>query len=196
MNDAELDRQLRAAQVPARSDDYWEKFPRRVAAARRAVPAESRPARAWWPRFAWAGALAAALVAGFILGRGHAPTPRADTYAWLRDENALREVFTLFPNRVRAIVQDERGVHLVLSEQADVPSSPPLWIEFDERGRRHAAVTFSGQELQIGGERVEVLANPQGQVTLVGDGVFWSSAEPASMHPTMQIQARALAMPL
>ncbi len=191
MNDSELDRLLRSAHVPERKPGYWADFPSQVVVA---LHAPRLAGKASPPltrtRVIWALTVVTACVAlAFVfLGRS-APSRRAPSIGWLKNQTALREVFTLFPNRVRAIVQDERGTQLVLSEQPDVPTSPALWIEFEDHGQRGTAVTFSGQQIEIAGERVEVLANPQGQITLVGDRIFWSSVAPAHPKDGFRVQA-------
>lgn len=196
MNDSELEQKLKAVRVPERPEEYWDAFPRRVLAELRAAPAARQPERRWQPRLAWGFALAAAcLLIGFIIGHRQAGGDRTQdrALAWLQNESALREVLTLFPNRVRAIVQDEHGMQLVLSEQADVPASTPLWIKVCDGKQCRAIVTFSGQELQIAREKVEVLADAQGRITLVGNRLFWSSAAPDRATGPLRIQARPLA---
>lgn len=194
MNNHELDACLRSAPVPEREPDYWRDFPGEVARHLRRPgapgPASVRPRLPW---LAWGiGFAAACLVIGFMIGQWRGRMRTADAYAWLQNGKVLREVLTLFPNRVRAIVQDEHGVQLVLSDQPDVPDSTPFWIKVCERGHCRAVVTFSGQEFQIAGERVEVLADAQERVMLVGDRFFWSSAEPNRAAANLHIQAHPL----
>jgi hypothetical protein len=197
MNDFELDRSLKAARVPERPEEYWEDFPRRVSVRLRTAPVRRRVEPRWQPRLAWgAGAAFACLVIGFAIGQWHGRPRPTDPYAALQSEKMLREVLTFFPNRVRAIVQDERGLHLVLSDKPDVPVSTPLWIKVCDGNQCRAVVTFSGQELQIARERVEVLADAQGGVMLVGDRLFWSSAEPDRAPGRLRIQSRPLAYAL
>lgn len=50
----------------------------------------------------------------------------------------------------------------------------PIWVELSDESQRRAMVTFSGQRVMLGGERVEVLADPSGRVLLIGDRFFWS----------------------
>jgi hypothetical protein len=195
MNDSDLDRQLRSAGVPERDANYWENFPSQVLVTLLAPhrPAEPPPTL-MFPRLAWAAIVATACVAlSIAFTDGGASSRTTAPVAWLKNQTALREVLTLFPNRVQAIVQDERGVQLVLSEQADVPTSPALWIEFEEHGHRGTAVTFSGQQIEIAGERVEVLANPQGQITLIGERIFWSSVLPGRSTDGVRVRAEELA---
>lgn len=191
MNNDELDQLLRATRVPERGADYWADFPAQVTAAlargRAASSTSTRRSRLVWPL---ALAAACAVLAVVLVWR---PGARgANSVAWLKDQRALREVLTLFPHRVRAIVKDAHGVELVLSEHPDVPNSPPVWIEFEGGGRRGAAITFSGQQIEMAGERIEVLANPQGQITLVGERLFWSSEAPQLSSGAVRWRAQEL----
>ena len=162
MNNSDLDKKLKAAPVPARDEDYWESFPRLVSAKLRLAPAE-RPGveRHWLPRLAWGGGIAfACLVIGFAIGHWHGQKQKNDPYALLQNGKMLREVLTLFPNRVRAIVQDEHGLQLVLADQPDVPVSTPIYVRFCDGKQCLSLVTFSGQELEIAGQKVTVLSDP------------------------------------
>jgi hypothetical protein len=198
MNNRELDDLLRSAPVPEREPDYWRDFPGEITRRLRRPDAKVQaPARPRPPLLAWGiGFAAACLAIGFVIGHWHGRMRTADAYALLQNGKVLREVLALFPNRVRAIVQDEHGVQLVLSDQPDVPNSTPFWIKVCERGQCRAVVTFSGQEFKIAGERVEVLADAQGRVMLVGDRLFWSSAEPNRTSANLRIQARPVTQTL
>ena len=105
----------------------------------------------------------------------------------------VQELLTLFPHRVRAIIEDERGVRLVLSEQPDVPSSTPLWVRICDPKHCQSAVTFSGQELLLAGEHFEVLENAQGEVMLMGSRSLLWSGDPGNSSAHLRIQVRALA---
>jgi hypothetical protein len=194
MNDSDLDKKLKAAQVPARGEDYWELFPHLVSAKLRSTPA-GRPGveRHWLPRLAWGGGLAfACLMLGFALGHWHSQKQKNDPYALLQNGKMLREVLTLFPNRVRAIVQDEHGVQLVLAEQPDVPASTPIYVRICDGQQCSALVTFSGQELEIAGQKVTVLANAHGGVIVTGNRFVWSSDQPVVAQSGLRIEARTL----
>ena len=194
MNNIDLEKKLKAAQVPARDEDYWESFPRLVSAKLRTTTAE-RPAieRHWLPRLAWGGGIAfACLVIGFAIGHWRGRMEKNDPYALLQNGKILREVLTLFPNRVRAIVQDERGVQLVLSDQADVPASTPIYVRICDGRQCSSLVTFSGQELEIAGQKVTVLSDAQGGVIVAGTRFAWSSDRPAGASGGLKIEARNL----
>jgi len=194
MNDKDLEIKLKAARIPERGEDYWESFPRLVSARLRAPPAE-RPAveRHWLPRLAWSGGVAfACLVIGFAIGHWHGRAEKQDAYALLQNGKMLREVLTLFPNRVRAIVQDQHGVQLVLADQADVPASTPIYVHICNGKQCSSLVTFSGQELEIAGQKVTVLADAQGGVIVAGARFAWSSDRPAGASGGLKIEARSL----
>jgi hypothetical protein len=194
MNDLALEKKLKAAQVPERGEDYWESFPRLVSAKLRTTPA-GRPMveRHWLLRLAWGGGIAfACLVIGFAAGHWHGRMEKNDTYALLQNGKMLREVLTLFPNRVRAIVQDEHGVQLVLSDQADVPTSPPIYVHICDGRQCSSLVTFSGQELEIAGQRVTILSDAQGGVIVAGLRFAWSSDRPGGASGGLKIEARNL----
>jgi hypothetical protein len=194
MNDNDLEKKLKAVQVPARDEDYWESFPRLVSAKLRTTPTE-RPVikHHWLPRLAWGGGIAfACLMIGFALGHWHGRTQKSDPYALLQNGKMLREVLTLFPNRVRAIVQDEHGVQLVLSDQADVPTSTPIYVHICDGRQCSSLVTFSGQELEIAGQKVTVLSDAQGGVIVAGPRFAWSSDRPGGASGGLKIEARSL----
>ena len=182
-----------SAAVPEPPKEYWDAFPQRVISRLPAAPPRHLATPRRWRLVALQVALALVVLAiGFSLGRRHGPLPQADTYAALRSDKMLREVLAFFPGRVRGIVEDEHGVHLLLSEQPDIPPSRPIWIEIQGDGFRHAAVTFSGQVLQIAGDSVMVLADAHGELTLSGSRVSWSSAAPNRVTTGLHIQAQVL----
>jgi len=193
MNDFDLEKKLKAARVPARDEDYWESFPRLVLAKLRTAPVESSFERHWWPRLAWGGSIAfACLLVGFAIGHWHGRMEKNDSFVLLQNRKMLREVLTLFPNRVRAIVQDKHGLQLVLSDQPDVPASTPLWVKICDGKQCASLVTFSGQELEIAGQKVTVLADAQGGIILEGSRFVWSSTAQNFAQGGLKIEAKRL----
>jgi hypothetical protein len=192
INDSELEKALKAARLPERSEEYWEEFPRNVTAQLKVFAKHERRPR-HVIRFSWQFGSAVAAIALVVSVFGwFRREQKEDSFALLQNGIVLREVQTMFPNRVRAIVQDEHGMHLVLSEAPDVPASPPLWVKFCDGRNCRAFVTFSGQELQLAGERVQVLADARGGVMLVGERLLWSSAEPSRIAEHFRIQAHSM----
>jgi len=190
MNDSELNRLLKAAKVPERSGDFWTELPRRVVGGLHWRPAAPAPEPNWFPRLGWGlAALATCLVIGFVIGHRHGLS-EADRL--LQSPKMIQEMLAMFPNRVRAIVQDERGISLVLSDNPDVPASTPLWLSISDGKHSSTLVTFSGQELQVAGKKLEVLANARGQVMVVGDRLLWSSAGANRTSGNLRIQAKPL----
>jgi len=121
--------------------------------------------------------VAICLVIGFLTGPWRGSN---QANGLLRNEKFVGEVLAMFPNQVQAIIQDENGLHLSLAERPDVPSSPPLWIKVCDGKHCRSFVTFSGQSVQLAGQRVEVLADARGGVLLVGERFVWSGAESVS----------------
>jgi hypothetical protein len=196
MNDAELNRILKSATPPERSTDYWEEFPDQVRRRLNRPPVPRRHPSRWLPRLAWAGGLALVCVlAGFILGHriGQSETASGNGLL-LQSEKLISEVMSMFPNRVRAIVKDESGMRIVLSDNADVTPSTPLWISVRQDRRTTTLVTFSGQEVQVAGQTLTVLAGAANEVILVGDRLAWSSDGVAGGTQDLKIQARILQM--
>ena len=193
MNDFDLEKKLKAVQVPARDEDYWKSFPRSVMAKLRAPLAVPPIEYHWRPRLAWGTGIAfACLIIGFAIGHWHGQVERNDSLALLQSEKVLREVLTLFPNRVRAIVQDEHGLQLVLSDQPDVPISTPLWVKICDGKQCTSLVTFSGQELEIAGQKITVLADAQGGIILEGSRFVWSDSTRTVAPGNLKIEAKRL----
>jgi len=192
MTDRELEQKLKSARIPNWSDEYWETFPHCVK-ARLNHPASEARGRRIIPRLLWGAGLgfACALLV-FSAWRNRSMEKRS--YAFLQDENVIRETLRMFPNQVRAIVQDENGVRMVLSEKADVPDSPPIWIKICNGKECRVVITFSGQSFEVAKEKVEVLADAQGAVMLVGNQFFWSVRDKTAEIGHLRIQARPVAM--
>ena len=102
-------------------------------------------------------------------------------------------MMALFPNQIRALVQDDGGeVKLVLSDTGDVPASPPLYVRISDGKHSSSFVTFSGQEIQVAGQNITVLADARGGIILAGSQFVWSSRERTSAAGHLKIEARNL----
>jgi hypothetical protein len=194
MNDAELNRILKSAEVPRRPADYWKEFPERVTRQLNRPQRPERRAAPWLRRLVWAGGLAIVLVlAGYYAGRQSGRNQAASANGQLlQNEKLIREVMAMFPNRVRAIVKDESGLRLVLSDHDDVPGSTPLWVKVCQGTHCTTLVTFSGQELEIAGQKLTVLSDAKGGVILEGDRFAWASAGSGLAPADLKIQAKPL----
>jgi hypothetical protein len=195
MNDAELLKQLVASRVPAPRPEFLESLPANVAAGIRAqkpAPVSDETHGKWWQPVAFTAAAAACVVLALVFGYGK-PSISEDGFAVLKSQKLLQEVLGMFPNRVRAIEDGPSGLKLVLSDREDVPVSTPIWVRICDGNKCSAFVTFSGQELQIAKEKVEVLVDAQDRVILIGNRFVWSSGEPSRNVGHLRIQARPLA---
>ena len=104
----------------------------------------------------------------------------------------IRETLAMFPNQVRAIVQDERGINLVLSDRDNVPVSTPIYVRICDGKHCSSLVTFSGQEIRIAGQKLTVLSDTQGGIILTGNQFIWSNTERNFADNRLKIEARNL----
>lgn len=194
MKKPELDSILKRARLPEISEASLELFPRRVAARLKRHEPSVRAARKFLPRLAWAFAvtLCGILAIAIVQRNGKMETRSAPEPDSLANVKLIRETMALFPHRVRAIVQDERGLNLVLSENDDVPSSPPLYVRICDGKKCSSVVTFSGQEIELAGQKISVLADGRGEIILTGDQFVWSNAERAAAGNHLNIEAKNL----
>ena len=164
MNNSELKRLLKSVPIPSREPEFWEQLPRRISAKTRCreIQRTEPEAAARWPSLvAWGFSLAAICL---VLGFAFAHWPVAEkTNSLLHNKKLVREVLGMFPNQIQAIIQDENGVRLVLSEEPTIPKSTPLWINICESGHCRSIITFSGQTVRVAGQPVEVLADEIGR---------------------------------
>ncbi len=195
MNRSELDAILKKARLPRPPEEFWEEFPQQVARQlNRQTMEASRPRRNWLPRLAWAMVTAVCVVIAFAVGhwRGKIETQTGPQQDILANAKLVRETLAMFPNQVRAIVEDGRGLHLVLSDSGAVPSSSPLYIRVCDGKNCSSLVTFSGQEIQVGGQTMTVLADTQGGIILMGKDFVWSSDEKTDAAGRLKIEAKNL----
>ena len=193
MNDAELDQVLKAARGPALEPDYAEDFPRTVLANLRSEPRHRNRARhSWRPRLAWGFAVVACILVAFAAGHWRGRM-EADQDV-LADAKLVQETQAMFPNRVPAIVRDARGMNLVLSDKEDVPASTPIYVRICDGQKCSSVVTFSGQEIRIGGQKLTVLAEADGGIILEGSQFVWSDKELIGVAPRLKIEARNLGL--
>ncbi len=187
---SDLGRLLKRAQLPELSAAYWEEFVGRATrSSRRPEAAGAKVAPNWVPRLALGLTLiAVGVVLVIAFGRQRASLGNE---ALLQNASLVQQTMAMFPHRLRAIVIDEHGMKLLLSEDADVPSSPPLWVRYCDGRRCVSFVTFSGQEVVVGGQRITALADPRGEIVLIGKNFVWTRGmEQASGR--VEIEAKEL----
>ncbi len=189
--DQHFDDLLKSACVPERSEGYWERFPKRVTAQlstgaqmRTTTPASSIRLWGW----GLAGACVV-LIVSFSLWTKSSITTAQPNYTKL-----YREIESMFPNQVRAIVVESSGVKLDLSDKPDVPSSSPLRVDVCHDQQCGTYITFSGQQIRVNAESWDVLSDGVGHVLVVGPNVVWTSAEPTRRAGAYHIDANQLRM--
>jgi hypothetical protein len=192
MNQPELDSILKKARLPEIPGESLEMFPRRIVARLKRNDVPNHAARKFSPQLAWAFGLMACIVIAFAIGHWRKPMEPAAANDSLTDTKLIRETLAMFPNRVRAIVQDERGVNLVLSDNDDVPASPPLYVRICDGKHCASFVTFSGQEIQAAGQKITVLSDTHGGIILTGNQFVWSDTERTYAGDHLKIEAKNL----
>lgn len=191
--DDELNQLLKSARMPAQPEGYEEDFSRMVLTGLRAgrYQAQERGRRRLgWLAWGWAAAtcLLLGLAAGFWAGR----STQARSNNILANAKMIHETLAEFPHQVQAIVQVGQEVKLVLADQPDVPDSQPLYIHYCDGKKCMSVVTFSGQEVELGGEKVTALADAQGGVILEGEKFIWTSGGGNAGQSGVKIEARML----
>ena len=194
MNPSDLDSILRRARLPEIPGESLEMFPRRVVARLKRYNAPIRNSGKFFPRLAWAFGLAICVVVVIATAHwtGGEKMKFDSTNDALANVKVIRETLALFPNQVRAIVEDKHGIRLVLSDKGDVPSSSPLYVRICDGQHCASFVTFSGQEIQVAGQKITVLADARGGIILAGNRFVWSSTGRNRLDHQLKIEARNL----
>jgi len=195
MNNSELDALLKKARPPERPEAFFETFPLQVVrqlkrTGRQGLPAEPR----WFPRLAWGLAAVVCVLLAFVIGhrRGRVETEALASNDILQNVKFVQETLAMFPNQVCAIMRDPHGLNLILSNHGDVPASPPIYVHVCDGRSCSSFVTFSGQEVQIAGQKLTVLSDARDGVILAGDHFLWSSREPVALDHGLKIEAKGL----
>ena len=187
----DLNNLLKSVRVPERSPGYWEHFPRRVTARLKAgSQLAAAPTGNWRWVLGWAiaGITCGLLLALFLFPRR--PAAQSD-YAKL-----YREISTMFPHQVRAIVADETGVRVVLADAPNLPAAAPLLVNVCAAQQCSHVITFSGQQIPVGTGSADVLTDGHGNIIVAGSRFVWSSADPARSTGIYHIGAGRLAATL
>ncbi len=199
MSNDELNQLFKAARIPERPANYWEDFPGTVTRELRATRGDKAPSALapthMIPRPEIALALGLAIVClaiGFSVGRWRGRQTGTAETTLAEAQKYYREIAQLFPNQVRAIVFDQKGTHLILAERADVSESAPIFMKICGPKGCQGVVTFSGQQISIGSQPVDVLVGPRGEIILAGPDSLWSSRETPHQLGEYRIQAESL----
>jgi len=194
MNDAELSQLLKSAGIPEPGAGHWEAFPGRVTTALRATRKPPTEQIRWRPKLAWGLSFAGAcLLIGFAVGhwRGAHTIEKLNL---VQSKKLIGEVRALFPNQVQAVIFDGNGVRLVLAEKADVPDSPPIYLNICGPEGCRQFITFSGQQIHVDGEACDVLADAEGNIILAGKHFVWTSESHVASAGVYRIEARSMEM--
>jgi hypothetical protein len=193
MTDRELDQKLKAARTPALEPDYADDLPRLVFAQLRST-SERQPADTFsFTRLVWGGGAAFLyLLVGLMMVHSWRKSETASFSDLMQNTTLIRETLAMFPNQVRAIMQDEHGINVILADQPNVPGSAPLYVRISDGKSWSSFVTFSGQDIQISGQNITVLSDVGGGIILEGNHFLWSKSFNTQMYKGLNIRAKSL----
>jgi hypothetical protein len=178
MTNRELEQLLKRARVPRQSDQYWQTFPKKIAAKLHWKPAPKRSDAPGNSRFAFAsvavGVACLLLVFVFLGSRLAFRAGAGENNQLAAARKCYQEFESLFPHQLSEIIFDRKGMRMVLADKAELPDAAPIYLRVCGSGSCQAYVTFSGQRIIFNGEDCEVLANGQGGVMLVSENHVWS----------------------
>lgn len=143
----------------------------------------------------WPMAAAASILLAWLTLRQAAPSdmPRP---ALANEEDAasiiLREFSALYPNQIKAIIQNGHGIQLELADQPGPERGRPLVLKVCEPKGCEEIITFSGQSIEVAGRPVTVRTENGGRVILDGEQFLWSSDFNGSPAPGIHIESRRL----
>lgn len=195
MNDGQLDRLLRSNHPPERTADYWNSFPEAVRSQLRpagsARPASASHRRsAYWLALRWLAAGGTVALLSLLLSwQRTKPAGQPEfTAAELQSYREIwRQISTLFPHQVRAVILGPDGPQVVLSDRPNLPSAPPVVLRHCASDGCRTALTFSGQAVQLGQRQLEVLTDSRDGVIVAAEDGVW----PLAKGP-FQLSARIL----
>ncbi|HTV39600.1 MAG TPA: hypothetical protein VMF08_03420 [Candidatus Sulfotelmatobacter sp.] len=197
MKKFEFDSILKKARIPEPPAEFWEDFPGQVARQLNRPPKsepERLPRRNWFSWLAWGLGTAMCIVLAFIAGHWRGRMEASRPQDILANPKLVHETLAMFPNQVRAIVEDHSGLRLVLSDGGTLPPSPPLYVRICDGKECSSFVTFSGQEIQVAGRQMTVLADTHGGIILTGNDFVWASDQKIASVNGMYIEARNLGL--
>jgi hypothetical protein len=196
MTNQELEALLRNSRPPAWPPHHWETFPARVVqrlqepGTRTGTVQESRrvaPTRLIWPALA----AAACIVVGLWLGP-RSPREGLDPSMVTASARLFSELTELFPNTLRAVITNGEQNRIVLSDGNRVGGTEPVLLRLCDNGDCVTIVTFSGEEIEVGPLKFEVLAGGKDEVLLVGEDFVWSRRDSSGLRGWPHVEATTL----
>lgn len=153
-----------------------------------------------FPRIAssllWPLAAAACLILAWLALHSGTGTRKTSPPLIAQQEDAaaviLREFSALYPNQVKAIILDSRGIQLSLADHPDVAPGKALVFNVCQPRGCEKIITFSGQNIEVAGHQVTVREETGGRVTLDGERFLWSSDFNGNPQPGIRIESRRL----
>ncbi len=197
MNDDPLKRALEKLRVPAANEAASERARHRAmtAFANRGAFAERRPAP--WRWIATAAGAAACVLVLFLAVRPHRDNGDAGRVVSndRADAQLLKEMETLFPGQLDAIIESGGQISITLAQEPGVTVPQRITITLRRGANTVRVLGYSGRKvcLTLDGRRAcfEPLLNADGQVILAGESFVWSQQNPSALDG-YRVVARAL----
>jgi hypothetical protein len=195
MNNHELDDLLRNSRPPDWPQQHWETFPAQV--VQRMRESEQRAASAREPRRRVSARLLVSglAAAGIVVALWLAPRNPREGLDPLLVSSAARlfsELTGLFPDTLRAVIIEGEQNRILLSEGDRARGTEPVLVRLCHNGECLTIVTFSGERIEVGPLRFEVLADGKDEVLLVGEDFIWSRQESAGLRGWPRVEATTL----
>jgi hypothetical protein len=92
----------------------------------------------------------------------------------------------------RVFAGEVRQIAIVWHYGTDVLVSTPLYVRICDDKHGSSLVTFSGQEIQVAGQTVTVLADARGGIILTGNKFVWSNTERTYAGKHLKIEDKNL----
>jgi hypothetical protein len=159
-----------------------------------AIRGNRAPRIATW--LLWPLAAAACIALAWLALDPPRPAGNTTSPSVAREEDAasviLREFSALYPNQVKAIIQDGHGIELSLADEPYATPGKPLALTICEPRGCREIITFSGQKIEVAGHAVTVRTENGGRVILDGERFLWSSDLKENPAPGIHIESRRL----
>jgi hypothetical protein len=187
MNRDPLDSLLRSVPEPSPTDGQSDAFVGRVLRRLHAAPDSARDAHdsdgsTWSPFRRLTAGFAMAFTLAFVgwgihLGFRNPHGSPADGGFETAELQAYREVWNqfaiLFPHQVRAVTFGPEGPRVILSDRPDLPETPGILVRLCAQDGCRTALTVSGQTVELGTQRLEVLGTARGEVLVTTGNTVW-----------------------
>lgn len=145
----------------------------------------------FWPVLATAACMALAFS---LWSRPKAPPVSSNPPPAAEDKYALilREVTSVFPDQVKAIIADGGELRIALADQPLATKQQPVVVELCENLKCTTVITYVGQTVEVGGHIVTIRSDEKGAI-VVDTSDAQEAEDPTHKSETgLQIRTRSI----